>query len=107
MRPALYQAEHPVVPVVSRGGASRAVDIVGPVCETGDFLAKKCPLPSCERGDRLAILGAGAYGASMASNYNSRRRPAEVLVDGDRVQLIRRRETFRQLFANEVDLHEE
>lgn len=105
MRPALYQAEHPIVPVATRAGAPRLVDIVGPVCETGDFLGKRRSLPPCERGDLLAILGAGAYGASMASNYNTRRRPAEVLVDGATVRLIRRRETFAQLFQNEIDLH--
>jgi diaminopimelate decarboxylase len=107
LRPALYQAEHPIVPVVARGGPLHEVDVVGPVCETGDFLARKRALPACERGDHLAVLGAGAYGASMASNYNSRRRPAEVLVDGHRARLVRRRETFEQLFANEIDLHDE
>lgn len=107
LRPALYQAEHPIVPVAPRSGPQQTVDVVGPVCETGDFLARRRELPPCERGDLLAVLGAGAYGASMASNYNSRRRPAEVLVDGDRAQLVRRRETFEQLFANEIDLHDE
>ena len=107
MRPALYQAEHPIVPVATRAGAPRPVDIVGPVCETGDFLGKRRNLPPAVRGDLLAILGAGAYGASMASNYNTRRRPAEVLVDGAVVRLIRRRETFAQLFQNEIDLHAE
>ena len=107
MRPALYQAEHPIVPVATRAGAPRPVDIVGPVCETGDFLGKRRNLPPAARGDLLAILGAGAYGASMASNYNTRRRPAEVLVDGATVRLIRRRETFAQLFQNEIDLHAE
>lgn len=106
LRPALYQAEHPIVPVAARPGATHAVDIVGPVCETGDFLGKRRVLPRCERGDLLAILGAGAYGASMASNYNTRRRPAEVLVDGSSVRLVRRRETFAQLFQNEMDQHD-
>ncbi len=63
-------------------------------------------LPHCERGDLLAVLGAGAYGASMASNYNSRRRPAEVLVEGKTARLVRRRETLAQLLSNEMDLHE-
>ena len=62
-------------------------------------------LPPCEPGNLLAVLGAGAYGASMSSNYNSRRRPAEVLVEGDVARLVRRRDTFEQMFANEVDLH--
>jgi diaminopimelate decarboxylase len=106
LRPALYQAEHPVVPVTHATGASRRVDVVGPVCETGDFLARQRLLPPCRRGDLLAVLDAGAYGASMASNYNSRRRPAEVLVDGSTARLVRRRDTLPQLFANEVDLHE-
>ena len=106
LRPALYQAEHPIQPVAPRSGERRTVDIVGPVCETGDFLARQRSLSPCQRGDLLAVLGAGAYGASMASNYNTRRRPAEVLVDGARARLIRRRETFDQLFANEVDLHD-
>jgi len=106
LRPALYGAEHPIAPVSTRPGAARPVDIVGPVCETGDFLARNRSLPPVERGDLLAVFGAGAYGASMASNYNSRRKPAEVLVDGDTARLIRRRESFSQLFANEVDLDE-
>jgi diaminopimelate decarboxylase len=106
LRPALYQAEHPVVPVATSAVPTRLVDVVGPVCETGDFLARRRLLPPLLCGDLLAVLAAGAYGASMASNYNSRRRPAEVLVDGDRAQLIRRRDSFPQLFQNEVDLHE-
>jgi diaminopimelate decarboxylase len=106
MRPALYQAEHPIVPVAAHHGDSRLVDVVGPVCETGDFLGKKRMLPACRRGDLLAVLGAGAYGASMASNYNTRRRPAEVLVDGRTAVLVRKRETFADLFANELDAHE-
>ncbi|MFT4841614.1 MAG: diaminopimelate decarboxylase [Planctomycetota bacterium] len=105
MRPALYQAEHPIVPVASRPDAEmRIVDVVGPVCETGDFLGRARNLPRCQRGDLLAVLAAGAYGASMASNYNSRRRPAEVLVDGDHARLVRRRESFAQLFEGEIDL---
>ncbi|MCU0863864.1 MAG: diaminopimelate decarboxylase [Planctomycetes bacterium] len=106
LRPALYQAEHPIVPVVPRSGAGQLVDVVGPVCETGDFLGKRRELPPCRRGDLLAVLGAGAYGASMASNYNSRRRPAEVLVTGGSARVVRRRETYAELFAAEVDLHD-
>jgi len=104
MRPALYQAEHPIVPVMQGSDRElRTADIVGPVCETGDFLGHKRTLPRSERGDLLAVLAAGAYGASMASNYNSRRRPAEVLVDGDQVRLVRRRESFAQLYQDEID----
>lgn len=106
MRPALYQAEHPIVPVRPGDGAERLVDVVGPVCETGDFLARKRALPPCRPGDLLAVLAAGAYGASMASHYNSRRRPAEVLVEGRVATLVRRRDTFAQLWANEIDAHE-
>jgi len=104
MRPALYQAEHPIVPVSSRpGDVAQVVDVVGPVCETGDFLGRGRELPRCQRGDLLAVLAAGAYGASMASNYNSRPRPAEVLVDGDSARLIRRRETFARMFEDELE----
>ena len=106
MRPALYQAEHPIVPVVSqrdRRAPMTNVDVVGPVCETGDFLGKGRTLPHCQPGDLLAVLAAGAYGASMACNYNSRRRPAEVLVDGSEVRLVRRRETFAQLYQDEIE----
>jgi diaminopimelate decarboxylase len=106
LRPALYQAVHPIVPVAARDGAMRTADVVGPVCETADFLGKARQLPPLRAGDLLAVLGAGAYGASMASNYNTRRRPAEVMVDGNVARLVRARETFDQLFANEVDLHE-
>ncbi len=102
LRPALYAARHPVTAVASGIGAPRQVDLVGPVCETGDFLARGAMLPPCRRGDLLAVLGAGAYGAAMASNYNSRRRPAEVLVDGTRATVVRRRETFEQMFADEL-----
>lgn len=106
MRPALYQAEHPIVAVRPRPGPIQVVDVVGPVCETGDFLGRARSLGPLQPGDLLAVLAAGAYGASMASNYNTRRRPAEVLVDGRTAQLVRARESFDQLFANEVDLHE-
>jgi len=105
LRPALYQAEHPIVPVRAGGAAAPGpVDVVGPVCETGDFLGRARSLPKCERGDLLAVLGAGAYGASMASNYNSRARPAEVLVDGAQVALVRRRETFEGMFRDELEV---
>ncbi|MCB9876076.1 MAG: diaminopimelate decarboxylase [Planctomycetes bacterium] len=104
MRPALYQAEHPIVPVapVPADRSTHAVDVVGPVCETGDFLARGRALPRCRPGDLLAVLAVGAYGASMASNYNTRRRAAEVLVDGAAVRLVRRRETFAGMFADEL-----
>jgi diaminopimelate decarboxylase len=102
IRPALYQAHHDIVPVVRRKGArKKIVDVVGPVCETGDFFARDRELPELKPGDLVAILDAGAYGLSLSSNYNSRPRPAEVLVEGKRARLIRRRETMDDLLAVE------
>ncbi|MFO0278625.1 MAG: diaminopimelate decarboxylase, partial [Planctomycetota bacterium] len=106
LRPALYQAEQAIVAVAPHGGPARTVDVVGPVCETGDFLARRRDLPPCAAGDLLAVLAAGAYGASMASNYNTRRRPAEVMVAGGVARVIRRRETFEQLLQNEEPFDE-
>lgn len=104
LRPALYQAEHPMVPVRAPDRPVARYDVVGPVCESGDFLARGRELAGLEPGELLAVLGAGAYGSSMASHYNTRRRPAEVLVSGATVQLIRRREPLERLWADEVDL---
>jgi diaminopimelate decarboxylase len=104
LRPALYQAAHPIVPVRDAGGTRHTVDVVGPVCESGDFLGRQRDLPATAPGDLLAVLTAGAYGFSMASNYNSRPRPAEVMVDGARVRLIRRREALERLWIDEVEL---
>jgi diaminopimelate decarboxylase len=101
LRPALYQAHHEIVPVERRSGKKKVVDVVGPVCETGDFLARDRELPPLKSGDLIAILDAGAYGMSLASNYNSRPRPAEVLVEGRRARVIRRRESVRDLLAME------
>jgi diaminopimelate decarboxylase len=78
------------------------VDVVGPICESGDFFAKDRTLSRPEEGELLAILSAGAYGFAMASNYNTRPRPVEVLVDGDRYTIVRRRETFEDLVAGET-----
>ena len=103
IRPALYQAEMAVIPMSSDpkvGTEEQSWDIVGAVCETGDFLAKK-RLLSLAVGDILAITGAGAYGFVMSSNYNSRPRPAEVMVSGDKHQVVRKRETIEQLFETE------
>lgn len=105
IRPALYQAWMDVVPVQPRDGATRQYDIVGPICETGDFLAKDRALALAE-GDLLAIRSAGAYGFVMSSNYNTRGRAAEVMVDGDQAFEIRRRETITELFAGESRLPE-
>jgi diaminopimelate decarboxylase len=96
IRPALYGAHHEVVPVKRRGTgeAGAAMDVVGPVCETGDFFARDRLLADVQPGELVAVLDAGAYGMSLASNYNSRGRAAEVLVRGKRVKLVRRRETI-------------
>ena len=83
-----------------RGG--EIVDVVGPICESGDYLAKDRPLPQTRRGDLLAVFTAGAYGFAMSSNYNNRLRAPEVLVDGDKFRIIRRRETLDDLIAPEM-----
>jgi diaminopimelate decarboxylase len=102
IRPALYHAYHEIVPVVKDATSKTAVvDIVGPVCETGDFFARDRGLPEVKEGDLVAILDAGAYGMSLSSNYNTRPRPAEVLVEGKRARLIRRRETIQDLTRQE------
>ena len=101
VRPSLYSAWQEIIPVNQISTApDQQWDIVGPVCETGDFLGKE-RLLKVTPGDLLAIRSSGAYGFSMSSNYNSRPRVAELLVDGDRVHLIRERETIQQLWANE------
>jgi len=98
LRPTLYSAYHPILTVkqFSENG-ERVTNIVGPICETGDFLAKERPLPTMQPGDYLAILQAGAYGFAMGSNYNGRLRPAEVLVNGDNFTVIRKRQDFEHL----------
>lgn len=100
MRPALYEAWHDILPVVPRAGETRDYDVVGPVCETGDFLGQARPL-NVAAGDLLAVMSAGAYGMAMASNYNTRPRAVEVMVDGNQVHVIRQRETVEQLYAGE------
>jgi len=102
IRPALYQAYHEIVPVRSRAGRAKSVDVVGPVCETGDFFARDRQLKPVEPGDLLVLLDAGAYGMAQSSNYNSRLRPAEVLVEGKSHRLIRRREEMKDLLATEI-----
>jgi len=105
IRPALYEAFHNIVPLrqVGQGmrGKSRLVDIVGPICESGDFLAKERLMPELKEGDYLAVMGAGAYGFSMSSNYNSRPRAAEVLVSGNKNFVIRARDSRNDLVRNE------
>jgi len=99
-RPALYDAWHDIVPVVPRQSPASHWDVVGPICESGDFLGRQRAL-AIEAGDLLAILSAGAYGMAMSSNYNTRPRAAEVMVDGSQIHLIRRRESVEELYANE------
>jgi len=98
LRPALYQAHHEIVPVVlDLSRKRRTVDVVGPVCESGDFLARDRMIPGVQSGELLAVLDAGAYGTAQGSNYNTRSRPAEILIEGKRTKLIRRRESFEDL----------
>lgn len=102
VRPSHYMAWHEIVELEAAGRGAVPVDVVGPVCETGDFLARDRELPGVVAGERLAVLGAGAYGFVMASSYNSRTRPAEVLVDGGRWAVVRPRERVEDLFAGET-----
>jgi len=100
IRPALYSAHHKILSLVS-GLKTEKADVVGPICESGDFLAKERMVAKVKEGDYLAVMGAGAYGFSMSSNYNSRLRAAEVMVNGDKISLIRKREVFEDLIRNE------
>ena len=101
MRPALYQSWMKIIPVEPREDvAAQRYDVVGPVCETGDFLGKDREL-ALKEGDLLAVRSAGAYGFTMSSNYNSRARAVELMVDGDKAYVVRERETFAQLIAGE------
>jgi diaminopimelate decarboxylase len=103
IRPALYHAHHEIIPVKQPAGkSSLVVDVVGPVCESGDFFARDRELPAIKPNDLVVLLDAGAYGMSQTSNYNTRPRPAEVLVDGATTRLIRCRETIRDLLAPEI-----
>lgn len=103
LRPSLYGAYHEIVTVRPFEGATQEiVDVVGPVCETGDFLARDRALPGVSEGDLLAVLDTGAYGMVLASNYNTRPRPAEVMVDGKSVKVVRRRETIRDMLSLET-----
>jgi diaminopimelate decarboxylase len=101
IRPALYGAHHEIVPVIASDRPLQTADIVGPVCESGDFFARDRETPELRAGDLVVLLDAGAYGMSLASNYNTRVRPAEVLVERGNARMIRRRETFDDLFATE------
>jgi diaminopimelate decarboxylase len=107
IRPALYQSYHEIVPVeeasTSKSKSTEKIDIVGPVCESGDFFALDREMPELHEGDLLAIMSAGAYGFVMASNYNSRSMPAEALVRGDKFALIRKRQTWEDLVRGEIN----
>ena len=105
IRPALYHAHHEILTVQQPAKSNlpgREVDVVGPVCESGDFFARNRRLPAVKPGDLVLLLDAGAYGMSQTSNYNTRPRPAEVLIDGANPRLIRRRETLSDLLAPEL-----
>jgi diaminopimelate decarboxylase len=105
IRPVLYNATHPITPAIRRGTDDRQakpVDVVGPVCESGDFLARDWPLPPVKSGDLLVIWAAGAYAFAQSSNYNARRRPAEVLVEGRKFRVIRKRQSYEDLVRGEL-----
>jgi diaminopimelate decarboxylase len=102
IRPSLYEAYHDIRPVIEPTAAGAALfDVVGPICESGDFLAKERVLPELQQGELLAVMGAGAYGFSMASNYNSRPRVAEVMVKEKEYHIVRERETYNDLIKGE------
>jgi diaminopimelate decarboxylase len=102
IRPALYQAWHTLLPLKEDATKkTQQYDVVGPVCESGDFLAKARTLPELAAGDHIAVMSAGAYAMTMASNYNSRQKPCELLIDGDDIHLIRRREELTDLWKHE------
>jgi len=106
VRPSLYGAHHEIVPATPRKDTSETIsgvmDVVGPICETGDFFAREREMPPVTPGDLLAILDAGAYGMSLSSNYNTRGRAAEVLIEGKKVRLVRRRESFEDMIRSEI-----
>ena len=103
IRPSLYGAYHEISVVNSASSQNSPCDIVGPICESGDFLAKGVELPNLNSGDLLCVKSAGAYGFTMSSNYNSRGRAAEVAVQGGKARLIRKRESFEDLIALEKE----
>jgi diaminopimelate decarboxylase len=103
IRPALYGAHHEIVPVLDRGLEKIVVDVVGPVCESGDFLARDREMPQVLPGDLVAIRSAGAYGFVQSSNYNSRPRAAEVMVEGSSWRVVRQRENYEDLVRGELD----
>jgi diaminopimelate decarboxylase len=103
IRPALYESYHEIVPVAAKSARRKmTADVVGPVCESGDFLARNRKVAAVGEGELLAVMSVGAYGMAMASNYNARPRPAEVLVNGRRYDVVRRRESIKDLVAGET-----
>ena len=101
IRPALYNAYHEIVPLARKGGATIKSDVVGPICESGDYFCKNRPLPKVGAGDYLALLSAGAYGFVMASNYNTRPLAAEILVSGKRAAVARERQPVKEIWSGE------
>jgi diaminopimelate decarboxylase len=102
IRPALYGSYQAIQPVVQANGDRIVADVVGPICESGDFFAKDREMTRPQRGDLLAVMSAGAYGFTMASNYNSHPKPPEILVDGDLYHVVRARESFEDLIRGET-----
>jgi len=102
IRPAFYDSYHEIVPLKQKGGKLIPSDVVGPICESGDYFCKDRPLPAQKPGDKLALLSAGAYGFVMASNYNTRPRAAEILVKGSQHRVVRKRETVADLLRGET-----
>src|SRR5204863_3043258 len=101
IRPAFYEAYHEIVPLARKNGTLVNSDVVGPICESGDFFAQDRPLPRLRQGDYLALMSAGAYGFVMASNYNTRSLPAEVLVNGRQAAVVRERQPLKAIWAGE------
>jgi diaminopimelate decarboxylase len=101
-RPSLYEAYHEILPVIETNTHLHPADVVGPICETGDFLARERPMPDLNQGSLLAVMSAGAYGFTMSSNYNSRPRVSEVMVKDDHFKVIRKRETYASLLRGET-----
>jgi len=103
IRPALYEGHHEIVPLKDpKGSGHMVMDVVGPICESGDFFCQNRELPDFHPGEAVALMSAGAYGFVMASNYNSRPLPAEIMVDGDQATVIRQRQTYEDLIAGEL-----
>ena len=101
IRPAFYDSYHEIVPLAQQGGRLISSDVVGPICESGDYFAKDRPLPKVVEGDHLALLSAGAYGSVMSSNYNSRPLAAEVMVSGKTAKLVRERQAVESIWQDE------